>query len=89
LIDIFFNDLSENIIECVFYEVLGCVLQLRKNIALLWCAPLPATLSSQIAETAELTTKLLSFDLRGWHNIVDEQSEMSRWHFRIEGERNF
>jgi hypothetical protein len=33
MIDIFFNDLSENLIQCVFYEILGCVLLLVDNCA--------------------------------------------------------
>ena len=33
MIYIFFNYLSENLIQCMFYEILGCVLRLVENCA--------------------------------------------------------
>ena len=33
MISLIFNDLSENLIQCVFYEILGCVLRLVENCA--------------------------------------------------------
>ena len=30
---ILYNDLVENLIQCVFYEILGCVLRLVENCA--------------------------------------------------------